>query len=798
MPAAQSSFPHLPARPTVARSRLTSQILAATTRHPVTVIVAPAGFGKTAIAALVAHASAKRCCWLALDQLAETERWPALAAALRATPEGGLLIVDAIDSLPAPTEQAWRDAGVEGRARAHLLLATRTTAALPMLEQWRARGQLAVFDAPQLRPTAAEWQRAFGRSDTARAGCEGWWGLRLAGDSVAAQIEWLRRVFLPSLSPDLANVLGAQALEPAASPVALGGWLGIGAVRVALAQHALNLDGAPLEACRAGAALGETLAAAWCLHQPALAARFVEAAFADALALRDAPRAIRLAQASGKPEHCARLLDELGWLILLGPRRDLLGDLLSGLSPQAARQPAMRLLRAAWWVELERAPVEAERILRADQLEGPRADAIQARCKLMFDDAEGAARLAESALAGLADRDAPEALLAAAALGYACLELGQPMRAIPLLRDVVSAARRDGFANLELDGLHVLARSLHEHGDYQGLSETLRQAQAHIAQSGLANETAAQSLARLALLDAHEQLQTPAPMLQPPADSDLFAFAWLVARAREALLTNRVGDAMTLGEQLDSRLLASFCSTKWRLEAAYVGIWIAGLRGDVERLRSYAGDASLPTPDAGLHAWTGAVHRAAAALLQHQAWPAPQLQALIDALAQRGLRRLHATAKLIAALSDPAGDMRLLGDWLHAAVTHGRLVDALWLAPCLSDPLARWLRHPAAVQDAAVRTGAMALFARLQPPVAESPRISPAGRPADLTEREWQVLQLIGQQFSNEQIAVTLHVSLPTVKTHINRLYAKLDIATRAEAMQRARALQASTAVPPA
>jgi len=397
----------------------------------------------------------------------------------------------------------------------------------------------------------------------------------------------------------------------------------------------------------------------------------------------------------------------------------------------------------------------------------------------------------------MADRDAPEALLAAAALGYACLELAQPMRAIPLLRDVVSAARRDGFANLELDGLHVLARSLQEHGDYQGLTETLRQAQAHIAQSGLANETAAQSLARLALLDAHEQLQTPAPMLQPPADSDLFAFAWLVARAREALLTGRIGDAMTLGEQLDSRLLASFCSTKWRLEAAYVGIWIAGLRGDVERLRSYAGDASLPATDAGLHAWTAAVHRAAAALLQHQAWPAALLQALADALAQRGLRRLHATAKLIAALSDPAGDVALLGDWLHAAVGNGHLIDALWLAPSLSDPLARWLRHPAAVQDAAVRAGAMALFARLQPPVAESPRISQVGRPADLTEREWQVLQLIGQQFSNEQIAVTLHVSLPTVKTHINRLYAKLDIGTRAEAMQRARALLASTTIPP-
>jgi ATP/maltotriose-dependent transcriptional regulator MalT len=54
------------------------------------------------------------------------------------------------------------------------------------------------------------------------------------------------------------------------------------------------------------------------------------------------------------------------------------------------------------------------------------------------------------------------------------------------------------------------------------------------------------------------------------------------------------------------------------------------------------------------------------------------------------------------------------------------------------------------------------------------------------------VLQLIGREFNNEQIAATLHVSLPTVKTHINKLYSKLGLGSRAEARLRGQALSAA------
>nr|MDQ2959335.1 LuxR C-terminal-related transcriptional regulator [Actinomycetota bacterium] len=66
---------------------------------------------------------------------------------------------------------------------------------------------------------------------------------------------------------------------------------------------------------------------------------------------------------------------------------------------------------------------------------------------------------------------------------------------------------------------------------------------------------------------------------------------------------------------------------------------------------------------------------------------------------------------------------------------------------------------------------------------------APATRtlPAELTPREVQVLTLIGQGMSNRGIARELFVSETTVKTHINHLFAKADLADRGAAVRLAR-----------
>jgi DNA-binding CsgD family transcriptional regulator len=58
-----------------------------------------------------------------------------------------------------------------------------------------------------------------------------------------------------------------------------------------------------------------------------------------------------------------------------------------------------------------------------------------------------------------------------------------------------------------------------------------------------------------------------------------------------------------------------------------------------------------------------------------------------------------------------------------------------------------------------------------------------------ITERERQVLQLLADGRSNKEIAARLGLSPNTVKTHVARLFEKLRVARRTEAIQLAREL---------
>lgn len=58
-----------------------------------------------------------------------------------------------------------------------------------------------------------------------------------------------------------------------------------------------------------------------------------------------------------------------------------------------------------------------------------------------------------------------------------------------------------------------------------------------------------------------------------------------------------------------------------------------------------------------------------------------------------------------------------------------------------------------------------------------------------ITERERQVLQLLADGRSNKEIAARLGVSPNTVKTHVARLFEKLQVARRTEAIGLAREL---------
>ena len=56
-----------------------------------------------------------------------------------------------------------------------------------------------------------------------------------------------------------------------------------------------------------------------------------------------------------------------------------------------------------------------------------------------------------------------------------------------------------------------------------------------------------------------------------------------------------------------------------------------------------------------------------------------------------------------------------------------------------------------------------------------------------LSKREKEVLQLLAQGHSNQEIADQLFVSLNTVKTHLSNIFSKLNVQRRTQAVQKAR-----------
>jgi NarL family two-component system response regulator LiaR len=60
----------------------------------------------------------------------------------------------------------------------------------------------------------------------------------------------------------------------------------------------------------------------------------------------------------------------------------------------------------------------------------------------------------------------------------------------------------------------------------------------------------------------------------------------------------------------------------------------------------------------------------------------------------------------------------------------------------------------------------------------------------NLTDREWDALQLIAQGKSNSEIADQLFLSVSTVKTHVSNLFIKMDVKRRTQALEKAKRLK--------
>ena len=92
----------------------------------------------------------------------------------------------------------------------------------------------------------------------------------------------------------------------------------------------------------------------------------------------------------------------------------------------------------------------------------------------------------------------------------------------------------------------------------------------------------------------------------------------------------------------------------------------------------------------------------------------------------------------------------------------------------------RGVHNGDAIFGAAVAQRLMQYFATVRRPVADDAF-------PDLTERERQILGLLAQNRSNQEIADRLVLSVKTVRNHISNICTKLQVADRTQAMMRAR-----------
>ena len=63
-------------------------------------------------------------------------------------------------------------------------------------------------------------------------------------------------------------------------------------------------------------------------------------------------------------------------------------------------------------------------------------------------------------------------------------------------------------------------------------------------------------------------------------------------------------------------------------------------------------------------------------------------------------------------------------------------------------------------------------------------RFSPSpAEPDGLSPREREVLELLARGYLYKEIADLLHISVPTVNTHVRRIYEKLHVRSRSQAV---------------
>jgi LuxR family maltose regulon positive regulatory protein len=181
------------------------------------------------------------------------------------------------------------------------------------------------------------------------------------------------------------------------------------------------------------------------------------------------------------------------------------------------------------------------------------------------------------------------------------------------------------------------------------------------------------------------------------------------------------------------------------------------------------------------------------------------LTPLVTAAEERGragslIRLLTVQALAFAAQGERESALRALQRALTLAEPEGYVrtfVDEGEALRLLMVDLRFWIG--AQISDAVHRNRLLVYADRLLhsfAPATQEPPAPSSNQPSQienliepLSDREIEILRLIAEGLSNQDIAQRLFLALPTIKWYTTQIYGKLDVANRTQAVARARAL---------
>jgi LuxR family transcriptional regulator, maltose regulon positive regulatory protein len=174
-------------------------------------------------------------------------------------------------------------------------------------------------------------------------------------------------------------------------------------------------------------------------------------------------------------------------------------------------------------------------------------------------------------------------------------------------------------------------------------------------------------------------------------------------------------------------------------------------------------------------------HQEAAALLERlSAWTGERHGSRIEIL----------VLLAIAHDDNPALAESSLGEALRLGKPEGYLRAFLDSGEPLRQTLRAWLQHNPKTKDDSLRVYAQNVLLAFESQMGMfTTTHSTHDLPESLSQREQEVLQLVAQGLTNQQIADRLVISIRTVKKHIENIHGKLGVQNRTQAVSHAREL---------